>query len=337
MLERFGCVPLCGALALTIVLIVPDSGARPRPHQEREGKQKIDSAVGTATLSDVITIPDGTPLTLELEEDISAGTAKVGDTVKFTTPFPMRVNGLVIVPKGTAVSGSVAQVSHPRRGGRDGQVEVAIEKLNLPSGKLVTLRLRKSGNKQPRQMKDDGHPADVWGLLWRAPLDPLTGVIAFPIFAATKGIARNYSAGTWVTAYFDGLVNLDRDALMKLQPPPYLGPPLVYFTYHHWGDGTYIQLYCSQKLVEFHLTAMRLKLKPGTYSFSNDRKNRNAVVLDVQENHQYWIEREHGRLSLKDSPDNLIKMDEIEGAPWVRKSDFSSPFAEDSCPQLAKP
>jgi hypothetical protein len=330
-------IVLLAGVVLFVFLDPPNLGAQPRPSQGQNAAQKKDAAVQAATPPDVVTVPDGTPLALELVESFSSSTAKVGDTVKFTTPYPARVNGLVVVPTGTAVSGSVAQVSHARRGARNGQVKVAIEKLILPSGELVTLRLRKSGSRKPQRMVDKGHQIGLRGLLWRAPFDPLTAVIAMPIAMAAKGDDLVYSAGTRVTVYFDGPLNLNRGALVKLQSPTYKGPAQVFFRYHQWGDGTYIELYCGQKLVESHLTTLRLELNPGTYSFSTDKKEKHAVRIEVQENHQYWIEREHGGLFVKDSQERLNKMEEIESDPSVRKSDFTPPSTEDSCPQVAQP
>lgn len=338
MLKRLDSVPRHGVLAvLTIFLQAPNSGAQPRPPQKESGAQENVAAAEAATPPDMVTVPDGTPLVLELVEPFSSVTARVGDTVKFTTPYPARLSGWVVVPAGVAVSGAVAQVSQSRRPVRNGQVKVAIEKLTLPSGELVTLRQRKSGSRKPQSMADKRHEIGWRGLLWRAPLDPLTAAIALPIAMAVKGDDRVYSTGTRITVYFDGSLDLNRGTLVKLQPPPYMGPPQVYFRYHQWGDGTYIQLYCGQKLVESHFTTLRLRLNPGTYSFSSNKKQKDAVPLEVQANHQYWIEREHGRLSIKDSHEHLNKMEEIESDPSVRKSDLTAPYMEDACPQVAQP
>jgi hypothetical protein len=73
--------------------------AIPRPPQDQGLAQKDAHVQATLPPPDSITVPDGTPLTLNLENEVSSATAKVGDTVAFTTAHSARIDRMVIVPK----------------------------------------------------------------------------------------------------------------------------------------------------------------------------------------------------------------------------------------------
>jgi hypothetical protein len=290
-LKGFGWVPQCRALALfMIVLFPPDSGARPRPPQGQGSEQKIDSAVRMATLLDVVTGPDGTPLTLKLERDFSSATANVGDTIEFTTPYPTRINGLVIVPRGTAVSGVVVGVSHRRRGARDGEVKIATGKLSLPSGETATLRQVLKSESAGRKVGTAAVMTPAMALSL-----PFVGWM-LPALLFTKGDERVYRAGTWTTVYFDGPLSLNRAALTNLEPPPYKGPPQI-FIESEKRSGYNVMLFSDQDFVGELSKPMRLELNPGTYSLSTSKAKEHAIQLEVHEDEQYWVEREHGGYS----------------------------------------
>jgi hypothetical protein len=219
--------PLALAILVVIFILVhhPDLSAQPHPPQGQGGAQK-DADVQAAVLPpDSVTVPDGTPLPLKLETGVSSATAKVGDTVEFTTRHSVEIEGLVIVPKGTALSGTVVQVSHPRRLLRNGQVKLAVDKLVLPTGELATLHPRRSGAKKSaikmKGIKIKGVEGDL-NLKWLplyALLDPLDTAIVLPLIPAAKGEEQVYEEGAEVTVYFRGPLNLDRGALLKLPPP----------------------------------------------------------------------------------------------------------------------
>ncbi len=335
-------VPWYGLLAVLFMLVPPpDLRAQPRPPQEQSSEQKKNAAVQAATPPDSVTVPDGTPLTLELEKDLTSATAKVGDTVVFKTPYRVRIDGLVVVPKGTAVSGTVVHVSHARRPSRNGQVTVTVNKLILQGGELATFRPRRSVSKGTEHLAadvgPDGTELGLRGLLWRAALDPLDGAIVLPIVLGMKGEERVYSSGAQVTVYFNGPLNLGRDALMNLQPPSNEGVAQVFFM-NQFGDKK-VKLFCGQKLVsDLFLHPLRLELKPGTYSFSTGEAKKHEVQLEVREDHQYWIDRDLGGLFVKDFQERRKKIKKLENAAWGGiEVYFDSLSAEDSCPQAAQP
>jgi hypothetical protein len=203
--RRFAVVLLVGVVASQLHIF--DLHAQPRPPQEQTGGHEEDAALQTATPPDIVIVSDGTPLTLKLEKVLSSATAKVGDTVEFMTPFPARINGLVIVPKDSPVSGTVVQVSAARRASRAGEIKIAIGKLTLPTGETVTLRQASKSESTGKKIGTVAlmSPAIAAGSLF----DPFI----IPGLLIEKGNERVYRAGTWTTGYLVGSLSLNRGAL----------------------------------------------------------------------------------------------------------------------------
>lgn len=366
MLMRINWAPRFGALALLFLHLASlDLRAQPQPTPGQSGSQKVDApAQAAATPSDTITVPDGTPLTLQLVSELSSATAKVGDTVQFTTPYPFRINGLVVVPKGTTVSGTVVQVSRPHRPKKNGQVSVTVEKLVLPNGEIAALRLVKSASGKPGSMAMQ-QKSDGLGLLWlAAPIVPAAW-IGVAISPFVKGDERVYPAGTRSLVYFNGPLNLDRAALLMVQPPPYKGPAQVFFddTSGRLHDNS-LFLFCGEVRVGPLSVPLRLVLNAGTYSFtarldlSDLDFSRNAnkkwkeriakeelesklkavpVQFEVLADHQYWIVRDRRGLFVKDPLQHQTEFDIAQNdLPWTDK-DFTTSPPQDSCPRVARP
>jgi hypothetical protein len=318
---RAGLPKICQiAIGLLLGIVVfllhtPDLRAQARAPQGQSGAQKEDAAMQAAMPPDVVIVPDGTPLTLKVETDFSSATAKVGDTVEFTTPYPARVNGLVIVPKGTPVSGTVVEVRTARRASRDGEVKIAIGKLSLPSGDTATLRQAMKSESSAKR-----HGTGALAVIALVASSPFTAGILPAGVLFSKGDETVYRAGTWKTIYFDGPLSLNRGALANLQPPPYKGPPQVFFKNQR---GRSVKLFSDQEYVGELFYPVRLELTPGTHSFSTGKAKEQAVQIEVHEDHQYWVERERVGLFAKDSQQHRDEIEELESAPWVTDRNFS--------------
>jgi hypothetical protein len=295
-----------------------DLSAKPRPPQ-KQSDTPIKSAVGQRVPpADIVTIPDGTLLSLKLRKDFNSAEVKVGDTIEFTTPYPVRINGTVVVPQDAAASGTVTEILPPRRASRDARVYVAISKILLPNGQAATLRAQKSENKNPRNnAKEVGKHSSMWtdtSVNAGAVVPPTILVGAF----TEKGREWVYKAGSWTTVYFNGPLTIERRALANLEPPPYKGPAQVFV---NGPKGKLVDLYLN-KATEQAMTGqvslpLRIELKPGRYSIRAHKKNGQAAELEVEADHRYWIEYEHGTLSVEDPEPHRYEMEELAVAPWV--------------------
>ena len=86
-----------------------------------------------------VEVPTGTHLPLVLHNAISTRSAKAGDPVYFETVFPVMVDGKVVIPAGSYVSGEVTQAK--RAGKVKGRAELAVKltTLILPNAYEVNL------------------------------------------------------------------------------------------------------------------------------------------------------------------------------------------------------
>jgi hypothetical protein len=78
----------------------------------------IPQAVNPAATTDMITVPMGTLVALNLITSIKSKSTKPGDPVRAVVAFPLAIGTTVAIPAGTYVEGVVDKVNaHPRAGG----------------------------------------------------------------------------------------------------------------------------------------------------------------------------------------------------------------------------
>ncbi len=84
----------------------------------------------------VVTIPAGTKIPLVLTSPVETRTARLGDTVRARTSFPVTVESRVAIPSGTYVEGAINRV---KRRGRHAGIEMRFARLLFSNGYTVTL------------------------------------------------------------------------------------------------------------------------------------------------------------------------------------------------------
>ncbi len=145
-------------------------------------------------------LEDGTPIKLRLQRTVSSADAKVDDRVDFDVLDEIRVNGVVIIPKGGVAWATVTQAQSKRRMGRGGKLNVNIDAVRLADGEKAALRAVKD-------YKGGGHTGAMTGAM------VATGIVFFPaapLFLFMHGKDITIPKGTEITAYVNGDVNLDR-------------------------------------------------------------------------------------------------------------------------------
>ena len=86
-----------------------------------------------------ITIPRGTRVPLVLINSISTKHASPGDRVYLQSVYPVPVDGRIVIPPGTYVSGTVTSVKRPGRVKGRGELFLRFEQLILPNGTIRDL------------------------------------------------------------------------------------------------------------------------------------------------------------------------------------------------------
>lgn len=112
------------------------------------------SSVPVATSNSSAHVPDkkaqievasGTHLPLVLHNAISTRTAKPGDPVYFETIFPVVVDGHVVIPAGSYVSGEITESKRPGRVKGRGELMMKLTEMILPNGYMVNLNAMPNG------------------------------------------------------------------------------------------------------------------------------------------------------------------------------------------------
>ena len=81
-----------------------------------------DAAVQTPKLAPTgPTLEDGTPIKLRISQTVSSADAHVGQTVDFEVLEEVKVNGLVVVPKGGVAWATVTVAESKKRSGTAGE------------------------------------------------------------------------------------------------------------------------------------------------------------------------------------------------------------------------
>src|SRR5690606_10688136 len=88
---------------------------------------------------DELTIPRGTRVPLMLLNSVSTKHAAPGDLIYLESVYPVVVDGRVVIPPGTYVSGSVTLARRPGKVKGKGELYVRFEQMILPNGVIRDL------------------------------------------------------------------------------------------------------------------------------------------------------------------------------------------------------
>lgn len=117
------------------------AASAPKPSQQSSGVSAAassPSAPATAKKAQVEVV-SGTHIPLVLHNAISTRSAKPGDPVYFETIFPVMVDGHVVIPAGSYVSGEITESKRPGRIKGRGELMMKLTEMILPNGYMVNL------------------------------------------------------------------------------------------------------------------------------------------------------------------------------------------------------
>src|SRR5271154_5020861 len=95
-------------------------------------------AVPAAAVAKII-VPAGTHIPLVLHNAVSTRSARPGDPVYFETLFPVMIDGKVVIPAGSYVSGEVTESKRPGRVKGRGELMIKLTTMILPNAYMVNL------------------------------------------------------------------------------------------------------------------------------------------------------------------------------------------------------
>ena len=239
--------------------------------------------------ADSLVVPDGTPLLIKVVKEFSSSNAKVGDVINFDVVLAVRVDGITVIPKGTALTAKVVSVTSYGRYGKSGHVKIAFEKFSLATGEVAGVRSQHAAK----------HAAETAA---QTPLFVI-GFITSGYPLLEKGTDQFVAAAETMVVSLSGPLRVSREAAARRQQPA-AGPAIVYIEPRLKTS----RLWCGQTLLAdetFHpMVYLQLDLNPGTYWFSEGKQQDHPARIDVTEGHEYYVAAGRHGLSVAESQAN---------------------------------
>lgn len=185
---------LCPAL---IAQQTPAPAVSPQTSVAPSAAQSAAAAPGQPPPPD--TLLDGTPIKLRLSQTTSSADAKVGQEVPFEVVEEVKVDGVVVIPKGATAIGTVTEAQPKRRMGRGGKLNINISYVRLADQEKAALRAVK-------ETQGGGHVGAMTGAI------VATSIVFFPaapLFLFMHGKDITIPQGTQITAYVEGDMHLN--------------------------------------------------------------------------------------------------------------------------------
>jgi hypothetical protein len=151
---------------------------------------------------------DGTPIKLRLTQTMSSADAKVGQEVPFEVVEDVKVDDVVVLPKGATAIGTVTEANGKKSMGRGGKLNMSVSYARLTDQEKVALRAVKDS-------KGGGHVGAMTGAM------VATSIVFFPaapLFLFIHGKDITIPQGTEITAFVQGDMHLDM-ARFGMAPP----------------------------------------------------------------------------------------------------------------------
>lgn len=210
-----GLVEQFSALFFSICLLAAISNAGlaqtgSRPGRADELRQTLSSkpqpaAEPEAPANSGFTLEDGVVVKLKLMRDLLSSEVEDEDTIQFEVIEDVKVDGVVVIPRGAKAEGTVIDAQTARRMGRTGRIGVRLDWVFPATGKHLPLRAvsaRSDGSRAGQVASNTTIAATFF-------------FPAAPFFLLMKGKEVTIPKGTLVTSFIDGDHRLDREAFVR--------------------------------------------------------------------------------------------------------------------------
>jgi hypothetical protein len=290
--------------------------------QETTGAPQTPAAAPNS----VAKLDDATPVLLRTKEELSSGTAKVGDRVPFRVTEDVKAGGLLVIQRGAEAWGVVTAVEPKKRKGKAGSLQIAIQSTQLLTGESAPLRAEQHVKGAGGSMGLDMLQAASSGIL----------LPVVPFLLLEKGKDALLPAGTKFTAYMNGDVPVDRTAFERVQPVmvPRVGPATVTMFRGRPPRAILNQpsVYCGKiALARLRYGGyLKVELPLGTYSFRPS--NGQVLELHLEEGQHVYLKMQiivHGfssewhlaQVPSGEGADELAGLRELSGNDVAKVSD----------------
>lgn len=109
---------------------------------------------GPEPISDGYTVRAGTRLLLSLLNSVDTKHSREGNHIYLQTTFPVGVNGRIVIPSGSSVTGTLIKVKQPGKTSGKGELYIRFDSVMLPNGVTRDFRSRLSSAEGVGQVDD---------------------------------------------------------------------------------------------------------------------------------------------------------------------------------------
>jgi len=103
-----------------------------------------DSANDVAPVVTAITIPDGTPVEIEMAYTVSSADVEEGTAISFNVVLPVKINNNTVIARGARATARVTKAKKGGSWGRAGQLAWAMQDVAAIDGSRIALQFAKS-------------------------------------------------------------------------------------------------------------------------------------------------------------------------------------------------
>lgn len=192
--SRF-CAAILTAL-FTVSVSAQQAGVAPEKDSATAPKAQASSQ---SSAQQAHTLLDGTPVKMRITQTISSADAKVNQEIPFEVIEDVKVDGVVVLPKGAVAIGTVTAAEHKKSMGRAGKLNISISYARLSDNQKVALRATKD-------TKGGGH---VGAMTTAMVATSLVFFPAAPLLLFVHGKDITIPQGTEITAFVEGDMHLD--------------------------------------------------------------------------------------------------------------------------------
>ncbi len=142
------------ALGVAVPAFAQQAGPMAQPPSASEATQNSQPVPASTPASSPaagapvakIEVPAGTHIPLVLHNAISTRSARAGDPVYLETLFPVMIDGRVVIPAGSYVSGEITESKRPGRVKGRGELMLKLTTIILPNAYMVKLSATPGGS-----------------------------------------------------------------------------------------------------------------------------------------------------------------------------------------------
>lgn len=140
------------AASLSIALLASGCGGV----GSEEGVASRDFSLGSLLPPDRHSLPANTEVIVRLQSAIVSSTASVGQPVTGMVEHDVTMDGIVLIPQGSHVSGTVTAVKPAKKFGGQAMVAIGFDSVRLPSGESVPVEGGVAAYADKETAKDTG-------------------------------------------------------------------------------------------------------------------------------------------------------------------------------------